>query len=97
MPDTTVILLLATLPLYGTGLDRDALAHRAGCKGQAKLTIVQESAEPESRWIVIVRCVVPVVPIAEILRTEPYEAPRRVRVCAPSPFAGWCFDGSKAP
>ena len=97
--DTTVVLLLATLPLTSAGIDRDAIVRQAGCEERAAITIVQESAgEPDSRWIVIVRCFIPVIPMAEILRTNPWEAPRQAQgPCMASPFAGWCADGSKKP
>lgn len=97
----TVVLLLATLPLTtvgaSAGIDRDAIIRQAGCQHRAVITIAQESAgEPDGGWIVIVRCVVPIVPAAEILRTPPWEAPRQVQSpCVPSPFAGWCADGRK--
>ena len=87
--DTTVVLLLATLPLTSAGIDRDAIVRQAGCEERAAITVVQESAsEPDSRWIVIVRCL---IPVAEILRTNPWEAARQAQgPCVPSPFAGWC-------
>ena len=97
--DTTVVLLLATLPLTPVGLDRDAITRQAGCEGRAAISALQETAgNPDGRWIVIVRCLVPVIPVAEILRTPLWEAPRQVQgPCLASPFAGWCADGSKRP
>lgn len=99
--ESTVILLLAALPiLEATGqLDTAAIARQTHCEGRALITLVQETAgEPAGRWIVIVRCVVPTVPIAEILRTDPWEPPRRAKgPCIPSPFPGWCIDGSRRP
>lgn len=94
--DSTVVLLLVALPLTTVGagarIDRDAIIREAGCHDRAVITIAQESAgDLEGRWIVIVRCIVPVVPTAEILRT-----PRQVQgPCVPSPFAGWCQNGRK--
>lgn len=96
---TTVILVLAVLPLTTTGnvdkLDRDAIMRQAGCEGQVTITIAEETpGESERGWIVIVQC--PVIPIAEILRTPVWEAPRQVRgSCVPSPFAGWCQNGKR--
>lgn len=98
--DTTVILLLVTLPLTtmsaAAGIDRDAIIRQAGCPDRAVITIAPESAGEQDGWIVIVRCIVPVVSVAEILRTPPYEAPRQVQgSCVPSPFAGWCQSGTR--
>ena len=100
MTETTVILLLAALPVTATGaFDRDALVALAGpaCAWRALVTVTQERGEHDfdGRWIAILRCWP--VPVAEILRTEPYEAPRRSAACVPSPWAGWCQDGSRRP
>ena len=101
MTDTIVILLLAALPMTnpvdgGSKLDRDALVAQAGCHGVARITIAEHDGV-DAKWLVTVRCSLPRVPVAEILRAEPYEAPRRVQGCVRSPFAGWCADGSKRP
>ena len=100
MTETTVILLLAALPVTATGaFDREALVALAGlaCAWRALVTLAPERREQDSeaRWIAILRCWP--VPVAEILRTEPWESPRRSAACVPSPWAGWCQDGSRRP
>ncbi len=81
--DSIVILLLSILPIVGSaGLDRIEVARLAGCPSGTALISITE--DPGRGWIVIVRCRVPVVPIAEILRTYPYEAPRQ----PPQPVIG---------
>ena len=83
--DTVVILFLAALPLTGgTSLDRGAIAALAGC--QPAIALISIAEDPDRGWIVIVRCHVPVVPTAEILRTEPWEASRQLQTPAGFPF-----------
>jgi len=77
-----VILLLAALPMTNSQLDRGALVAQAGCHGVGRITIAEHGGA-DAKWLVTVRCAVPRVPTAEILRM-PYEAPR----VAPTPSRG---------
>ena len=80
MTETIVILSLAVLPMTDSALNRDEIARRAGCSSVARITIADD---PGRGFTVIVSCVVLAVPIAEILRTETWEAARQVPASCP--------------